>query len=83
MIEITVHGLPAPQGSKRHVGRGVMVESSKNVKPWRSAVVWAAISAAGTEAGSTTSGAATPGFPSVGAVAKTASASGKRTLHRR
>ena len=29
-------GLPAPQGSKRHVGRGVLVESSKKVKPWRS-----------------------------------------------
>jgi Holliday junction resolvase RusA-like endonuclease len=26
---------PAPQGSKRHVGKGVMVESCKNVKPWR------------------------------------------------
>jgi Holliday junction resolvase RusA-like endonuclease len=25
----------APQGSKRHVGKGVMVESCKNVKPWR------------------------------------------------
>ncbi|MGV9815783.1 RusA family crossover junction endodeoxyribonuclease [Streptomyces cellulosae] len=33
-----VNGLPAPQGSKRHVGRGVMVESSKKVKPWRDAV---------------------------------------------
>ncbi|SDH54422.1 RusA family crossover junction endodeoxyribonuclease [Microbacterium sp. 77mftsu3.1] len=28
-------GVPAPQGSKRHVGRGVLVESSKKVKPWR------------------------------------------------
>ena len=28
-------GLPAPQGSKRHVGEGRMVESSKRVKPWR------------------------------------------------
>jgi len=35
---LTVAGLPAPQGSKRHVGRGVMVESSKKVKPWRDAV---------------------------------------------
>jgi len=40
---ITVHGTPAPQGSKRHVGRGVMIESSKMVKPWREAVKWAAI----------------------------------------
>jgi len=34
-IEIRVNGLPAPQGSKRHVGNGVMVEASKRVKPWR------------------------------------------------
>ncbi|MGW0920415.1 RusA family crossover junction endodeoxyribonuclease [Streptomyces sp. NPDC002755] len=38
MYEVRVNGLPAPQGSKRHVGRGVMVESSKKVKPWREAV---------------------------------------------
>jgi len=35
----TVRGTPAPQGSKRfvgvHGGRGVMVESSAKVKPWR------------------------------------------------
>lgn len=30
-----VLGKPAPQGSKRHVGKGVMVESSKRCKPWR------------------------------------------------
>lgn len=42
-MTITVHGVPAPQGSKRHVGRGVMVESSKKVKPWRQSVMWAAI----------------------------------------
>lgn len=38
MIEMHVEGTPAPQGSKRHVGGGVMVESSKKVKPWRKAV---------------------------------------------
>ena len=38
MITIDVHGIPAPQGSKRHVGHGVMVESSTKVKPWREAV---------------------------------------------
>ena len=43
LITITAYGLPAPQGSKRHVGRGVMVESSKNVKPWREAVKAAAL----------------------------------------
>jgi len=35
-------GRPAPQGSKRHVGNGVMIESSKAVKPWREAVKAAA-----------------------------------------
>lgn len=40
MIEIVVYGSPAPQGSKKFVGttktgRGIMVESSKKVKPWR------------------------------------------------
>ena len=30
-----VLGLPAPQGSKKHVGEGRMVESSERVKPWR------------------------------------------------
>lgn len=44
-LKFTVHGLPAPQGSKRHVGKGVMVESSKYVKPWREAVKAAAIDA--------------------------------------
>lgn len=41
-IAFTVIGLPAPQGSKRHVGRGILVESSKAVKPWREAVKAAA-----------------------------------------
>ena len=44
-VEFIVYGLPAPQGSKRHVGRGIMVESSKAVKPWREAVKWAALEA--------------------------------------
>jgi crossover junction endodeoxyribonuclease RusA len=34
-LEIFVPGHSAPQGSKRHVGGGVLVESSKRVKPWR------------------------------------------------
>ena len=42
MLEITVYGTPGPQGSKRHVGNGRMIESSSKVKPWREAVVWAA-----------------------------------------
>ena len=48
MIRIVVYGLPAPQGSKRYVGtskagRGILVESSKAVKPWREAVKSAAL----------------------------------------
>lgn len=42
VLSFFVHGLPAPQGSKRYVGNGVMVESSKKVKPWRQNVVQAA-----------------------------------------
>lgn len=45
MIEFTVLGIPGPQGSKRHVGGGRMIESSKKVKPWREAVKWAAFEA--------------------------------------
>ena len=45
MITFTVIGDPAPQGSKKHVGHGVMVESSKRVKPWREAVAAAAFAA--------------------------------------
>lgn len=33
-----VYGRPAPQGSKVHVGRGIMVEASMHVRPWRDAV---------------------------------------------
>lgn len=41
---ITLHiiGEPAPQGSKKHMGHGIMVEASKKVKPWREAVHWQA-----------------------------------------
>lgn len=46
MIVIDVFGEPAPQGSKRHVGRGIMVESSAKIKPWREAVTFAAAQAA-------------------------------------
>ena len=38
MITVRVNGRPAPQGSKRHVGGGRMVEMSKAVGPWREAV---------------------------------------------
>ena len=38
-----IPGVPAPQGSKRHLGGGVMVESSKRVRPWRTDIREAAI----------------------------------------
>lgn len=34
-LTFDVLGLPAPQGSKRHLGNGILLESSKRVKPWR------------------------------------------------
>jgi crossover junction endodeoxyribonuclease RusA len=34
-LTFVVFGLPAPQGSKRHMGNGILVESSKAVTPWR------------------------------------------------
>jgi crossover junction endodeoxyribonuclease RusA len=42
MLKFTVPGKPAPQGSKRHVGRGIMVESSREVGPWRERIALAA-----------------------------------------
>lgn len=38
-LHFIVRGVePAPQGSKRHVGNGVMIEASKKVAPFRAAV---------------------------------------------
>ena len=42
-IFIPVRGVAAPQGSKRHIGHGIMIENSKKVKPWRQDVRAAAI----------------------------------------
>jgi crossover junction endodeoxyribonuclease RusA len=47
LLNITVHGIPAPQGSKKHVGNGVMVEMSKRLPSWREAVKTAAVEAKG------------------------------------
>lgn len=52
VITITVRGTPAPQGSKRFVGRaksgrGILVESSAKVRPWRQDVRAAALEARG------------------------------------
>lgn len=38
-------GDPAPQGSKRHAGHGVMIESSKRLKPWRDTIAGAGVGA--------------------------------------
>ncbi len=46
-IRFNVYGSPAPQGSKRHVGNGVMIEMSKKLKPWREAVRYEAVEARG------------------------------------
>ena len=46
-LAFMAYGIPGPQGSKRHVGNGVMIESSAKVKPWREAVKWAAVEAGG------------------------------------
>ena len=42
LLTIRVYGIPAPQGSKRSLGNGIMVESSLRVKPWRQDVKEAA-----------------------------------------
>jgi len=43
-VTFTVAGMaPAPQGSKRHVGGGRMIESCQTVKPWRILVAQAAV----------------------------------------
>lgn len=40
-LDVFVPGRAAPQGSKRHVGHGILVESSKACAPWRTTVAWA------------------------------------------
>lgn len=44
-LVVIVHGVPAMQGSKRHVGNGVMIEASKRTRPWRENVRDAALTA--------------------------------------
>lgn len=45
MITFTVHGAAVPQGSMRHVGRGIMVHSNKALLPWREQVRACALAA--------------------------------------
>ena len=43
ILYVAVSGIEAaPQGSKKHVGRGRLVETCKRLKPWRRAVAEAA-----------------------------------------
>lgn len=45
-VTFRVEGMePAPQGSKRHVGGGRMIESCPHVKPWRILVAQSAVAA--------------------------------------
>ena len=44
-ISFFVPGTPVQQGSKRHVGNGIMVEAAPNLMPWRDSVIYAARSA--------------------------------------
>jgi len=46
-VSFTVYGVPRPQGSKKHVGKGIMVETNKNLPHWRGAVAQAAAQADG------------------------------------
>jgi len=39
-LAFRVGGTPRPQGSKRHVGHGVLIEMSKDLAPWRQEVAW-------------------------------------------
>lgn len=48
-VEFFVPGTPVPQGSKRHVGNGVLIESARGLKDWRRAITDAAWSHAGLE----------------------------------
>lgn len=45
-IRFFVPGIPAPQGSKKYVGNGRMIESSKAVRPWRDTITYHAQQAA-------------------------------------
>lgn len=45
MLTFTVYGEPAPQGSKKSIGNGRFIESSKRLKPWRAVVADSAFKA--------------------------------------
>ena len=39
MSTFFIEGTPAPQGSKRHIGNGRMVEASKKLPKWRKQII--------------------------------------------
>jgi crossover junction endodeoxyribonuclease RusA len=45
-LVVWVPGHPRPQGSHRHVGHGILVDSSPDLKAWRKLVAWRAWEAA-------------------------------------
>jgi crossover junction endodeoxyribonuclease RusA len=46
-LRLFVPGIPRPQGSKRHVGNGRMIEANPHLRDWRSTVTHAAREAMG------------------------------------
>lgn len=49
MLQFTITGTPIPQGSKRHVGNGRMIEANPKLRPWRAVVTQAALQALGNQ----------------------------------
>lgn len=44
-VTFFVPGAPAPKGSRRYVGNGITIESSKLLGPWQDKVSWFAVQA--------------------------------------
>lgn len=42
-LTLAIPGTPVPQGSKRHIGGGRMIEMSKDLQPWRRDIAQTAI----------------------------------------
>jgi Holliday junction resolvase RusA-like endonuclease len=38
IVEFVVYGHPEPAGSKRHVGKGIIVDANKKARPWKNLV---------------------------------------------
>ena len=50
-VSFFVPGIPSAQGSKRHVGHGVLVDMNKNLQSWRDSIIYAAREARPKDAG--------------------------------